>query len=119
MIAMPANEFADDPPDTVSAVSLKLALNSVLTVLTVTEPDAVSSGSAPNVVLPVATGASFTAVTLWESVTVPVLYEVEPPLFAPLTFTVAPLVTALLESISSAVIVGAGPLKLVAATKRS
>ena len=61
---MPASEFALDPPDTVSAVSAKFAENRVLTVLTVTEPVAVSSASAARVALPVATGASFTAVTL-------------------------------------------------------
>ena len=64
MIAMPASECADDPPDTVSVVSLKFALNKLLTVLTVTEAVAVSSASAARVALPVAIGASFTAVTL-------------------------------------------------------
>ena len=117
MIAIPARLLALDPPDTVSAVSLKFALNRVLTVLTVTEPVAVSSASDARVALPVAIGASFTAVTLWESVTVPVLKAVVPPLVA--TFTVAAVVTAALESISSAVIVGAAPLKFDAGWKRS
>ena len=63
-MAMPASEFAEDPPDTVSAVSAKFALNKVDTVLTVTEPEAVSSASDASVALPVAIGASFTAVTL-------------------------------------------------------
>ena len=113
MIAMPARLFALDPPDTVSVVSLKFAENSVLTVLTVTEPKAVSSASAAKVALPLATGASFTEVTLCESVTVPELNAVVPPLVA--TFTVAAVVTVALESISSAVIVGVGPLKFDAA----
>ena len=116
MIAMPARLWAEDPPDTVSAVSLKLALNKVDTVLTVSEPVAVSSPSEAKVALPDAIGASFTAVTLWESVTVPVLNAVVPPLVA--TFTVAAVVTVVLESISSAVIVGAGPLKFDAAMNR-
>ena len=73
MIAMPARLFALDPPDTVSVVSLKFAENSVDTVLTVTEPVAVSSASAARVALPVATGASLTAVTLWERVTAALL----------------------------------------------
>ena len=113
MIAMPARLFALEPPDTVSAVSAKFALNKVDTVLTVTEPVAVSSVSAAKVALPVAVGASLTAVTLWLNVTVPVLNAVVPPLVA--TFTVAAVVTVALESISSAVIVGAGPLKFDAA----
>ena len=113
---MPARLFALDPPDTVSAVSAKFALNKVDTVLTVTEPVAVSSVSAAKVALPVAVGASLTAVTLWLNVTVPVLNAVVPPLVA--TFTVAPLVTVALESISSAVIVGAAPFQFVAAAKR-
>ena len=113
MIAMPARLFALDPPDTVSAVSAKFALNKVDTVLTVTEPVAVSSVSAAKVALPVAVGASLTAVTLWLNVTVPVLNAVVPPLVA--TFTVAAVVTVVLESMSSAVIVGAGPLKFDAA----
>ena len=116
MIAMPARLFALDPPDTVSAVSAKLALNKVDTVLTVTEPVAVSSASAAKVALPVAIGASFTEVTLWLNVTVPELNAVVPPLVA--TFTVAAVVTVALESISSAVIVGAGPLKFDAAMNR-
>ena len=116
MIAMPARLFALDPPDTVSAVSAKLALNKVDTVLTVTEPVAVSSVSAAKVALPVAVGASLTAVTLWLNVTVPVLNAVVPPLVA--TFTVAAVVTVVLESINSAVIVGAGPLKFDACRKR-
>ena len=113
MIAIPASEFALDPPDTASVVSLKFALNKVDTVLTVTEPVAVSSVSAAKVALPVAVGASLTAVTLWLNVTVPVLNAVVPPLVA--TFTVAAVVTVVLESMSSAVIVGAGPLKFDAA----
>ena len=113
MIAMPARLFALDPPDTVSVVSLKFALNKVDTVLTVTEPVAVSSVSAAKVALPLATGASFTAVILWLNTTVPELNAVVPPLVA--TFTVAAVVTVVLESISSAVIVGAGPLKFDAA----
>ena len=113
MIAMPARLFALEPPDTVSVVSLKFAENRLLTVLTVTEPVAVSSASAARVALPVATGASFTEVTLWLNVTAPALNAVVPPLVA--TFTVAAVVTVVLESISSAVIVGAGPLKFDAA----
>ena len=70
---MPARLFALDPPVTVSVVSLKFALNNVDTVLTVTEPVAVSSASAARVALPVATGASFTEVTLWERVTAALL----------------------------------------------
>ena len=73
MIAMPARLFALDPPATVSVVSLKFAENRVLTVLTVTEPVAVSSASEARVALPDAIGASFTAVTLWESVTAALL----------------------------------------------
>ena len=73
MIAMPARLFALDPPDTASAESLKFALNRLLTVLTVTEPEAVSSASAASVALPLAIGASFTAVTLWLNVTAAVL----------------------------------------------
>ena len=114
MIAMPASEFADDPPDTVSAVSLKFALNSVDTVLAVGV--ATSSASGESVALPLAIGASFTEVTLWESVTVAVLNAVVPPLV--LTSSVAAVVTVALESINSAVIVGAGPLKFDAGTKR-
>ena len=114
MIAMPASEFADDPPVTVSAVSLKLALKRVETVLAVGV--ATSSASEESDALPEAIGASLTAVTLWESVTVPALNAVVPPLVA--TFTVAPVVTAVaLESINSTEIVGAGPLKFVAGTK--
>ena len=113
MIAMPASEFADDPPDTVSVVSLKFALNRLLTVLTVTAPVAVSSASAAKVALPLATGASFTEVTLWLNVTAAALYAVVPPLVE--TSTVAAVVTVVLESMSSAVIVGAGPLKFDAA----
>ena len=116
MIAMPARLCALDPPDTVSAVSAKFALNKVDTVLTVTEPEAVSSASDASVALPVAIGASFTAVTLCESTTVPVLNAVVPPLVA--TFTVAAVVTVVLESISSAVIVGAAPFQLDAGRKR-
>ena len=115
MIAMPARLFAFDPPETVSAESLKLLLNSVATVLAVGVT--ASSASDVSVALPVATGASFTAVTLCESVTVPALYAVVPPLV--LTFTVAPVVTAVLESMSSTESVGAGPLKFDAGTKRS
>ena len=114
MIAMPARLLALEPPVTVSVVSLKLALNRLLTVLAVGV--AASSISAARVALPVATGASFTAVTLWESVTVPVLNAVVPPLV--LTSTVAAVVTVAVESMSSAVIVGTGPLKFDAATKR-
>ena len=113
MIAMPARLFALDPPDTVSVVSLKFAENRLLTVLTVTEAVAVSSASAARVALPVAIGASFTEVTLWLNVTVAALYAVVPPLVA--AFTVAAVVTVALESMSSAVIVGAGPLKFDAA----
>ena len=113
MIAMPARLFADDPPNTASAVSLKFALNSVDTVLV---PGLPSSRSAASVVLPTATGASFTAVTLWFNVTVPELNAVVPPLVA--AFTVAPVVTVVLESMSSALSVGAGPLKFDAAAKR-
>ena len=116
MIAMPARLFALDPPDTVSAVSAKFALNKVDTVLTVTEPVAVSSVSVAKVALPLATGASFTAVILWLNTTVPELNAVVPPLVA--TFTVAAVVTVVLESMSSAVIVGAGPLKFDACRKR-
>ena len=116
MIATPARLCADDPPDTVSAVSLKFALNSVDTVLTVTEPEAVSSAFETSVALPLATGASLTADTLWLNVTVAVLYGVVPPLVA--TFTVAAVVTVVLESISSAVIVGAAPFQLDAAMNR-
>ena len=113
MIAMPARLFALEPPDTVSVVSLKFALNRLLTVLTVTDPEAVSSASEARVALPVAIGASFTAVTLWESTTVPALNAVVPPLVD--TSTVAAVVTVAVESINSAVIVGAGPLKFDAA----
>ena len=116
-MATPASECADDPPDTASAVSLKFPLNSADTVLTVSEPVAVSSISVPRLVLPLAIGASFTAVMLWLRVTVAALNAVVPPLV--LTSTVAAVVTAPpLESMSSAVIVGAGPLKFEAATKR-
>ena len=115
MIAMPARLFALDPPATVSAVSLKFALKRVDTVLAVGV--ATSSASELSVALPLAIGASFTEVTLWESVTVAALNAVVPPLVA--TFTVAAVVTAVLESINSAVIVGAGPLKFVAGEKRS
>ena len=115
VIAIPARLLALDPPDTVSAVSLKLALKRVETVLAVGV--ATSSASALSVALPEAIGASFTEVTLWLSVTVAALNAVVPPLVA--TFTVAAVVTAVLESISSAVIVGAGPLKFVAGEKRS
>jgi len=114
VIAIPARLFALDPPDTVSAESLKLALKRVETVLAVGV--ATSSASELSVALPLAIGASFTEVTLWESVTVPALNAVVPPLVV--TFTVAPVVTAVaLESINSTEIVGAGPLKFVAGTK--
>ena len=59
--------MADEPPDTVSVASLKLPANSVLIVETVGL--AASSRSVVRLALPLATGASFTAVTLWLSTT--------------------------------------------------
>src|SRR3954464_14241846 len=57
---MPANVLALEPPDTVSVVSEKLALNSDVTLAPVGA--AVSSLTAANVALPDAVGASFTSV---------------------------------------------------------
>ena len=67
--ATPARVLAEEPPDTVSVTSLKLLLlpKSVLTVATVGL--AASSRSAARLALLLATGASFTAVTLWPSTT--------------------------------------------------
>src|SRR5262245_59915353 len=58
---MPAKEFADDPPGTWSAASEKLPVNKTLTVAP--GGDVASSLIAARVAVPVATGASFTAVT--------------------------------------------------------
>ena len=58
-MAIPAKVFAEDPPETVSVLSLKLLLNKELTVA----PEGVlSSFTEVNVALPEATGASLTAV---------------------------------------------------------
>ena len=116
MIAMPASVFALDPPVTVSVASLKFAENRVLTVLTDTEPVAVSSASAASVALPLATGASFTAVTLWLTTTPVELYGVVPPELIKLA--VAPVVTVVLESMSLVVSVGAAPFQLDAGANR-
>src|SRR5262245_39505892 len=58
---MPAKVFADDPPRTWSAASEKLPANKTFTVAP--GGSAVSSFIAGRVAVPVATGASFTAVT--------------------------------------------------------
>src|SRR5262245_63750335 len=62
LIAMPANVFAKEPPGTLSAASEKLPLNSELTVAPGGLP--VSSATDASVALPVATGASLTALTV-------------------------------------------------------
>jgi hypothetical protein len=67
VIATPARVLAEDPPVTVSVVSLKFPPNKSLTVEVVGL--ATSSASVASVALPLATGASFTAVTLWLSTT--------------------------------------------------
>jgi len=71
---------------------------------------------AASVLLPDATGASFTAVTLWLSVTVALLYAVVVPRVD--TFTVLPVVTVALLSISTTVRSGAEPLKFATGKNR-
>ena len=114
MIATPASVFALEPPATASVASLKFEVKRLETVAVVTEPALVSSRSALSVALPDATGASFTAVTLWPRATVAELNAVVPPLVD--TSTVAALVTVVLESINLTVRLGAGPLKFAAGT---
>ena len=63
--------MAEEPLVTVSVVSLKVSPNSVLIVEAVGL--AASSRSAASVAVPLATGASFAAVTLWLSTTLAVL----------------------------------------------
>ena len=111
---MPAKVLAVVPPATVSAVSLKLAMNRLLTL----EPlgDALSSSMAASVLLPDATGASFTAVTLWLSVTVALLYAVEPPRVE--TSNIAFVLTVVGLSISTTVRSGAEPLKFATGRNR-
>ena len=114
MIAMPASVFALLPPVTASALSPKLPPNRLDTVEPTDERS--SSRIADSVADPDATGASFTAVTLWPSTTVPLLYAVVPPRVE--TSTVAFVVTVVGLSISTAVRLGADPLKFEAGTKR-
>ena len=114
VMAIPAKVLALLPPLTVSALSLKLALNRPLTSVLVGVPG--SSRSAAKVELPEATGASFTAVTLWLSVTVALLYPVVVPRVD--TFTVLPVVTVALLSISTTVRSGAEPLKFATGRNR-
>ena len=111
---MPAKVLAVVPPATVSVESPKLAVNRLLTV----EPvgDALSSSMAASVLLPDATGASFTAVTLWLSTTVKLLYAVVVPRVD--TFSVLPVVTVALLSISTTVRSGAAPLKFATGRNR-
>ena len=109
MTAMPPREFP-------TSASLKLALNRLDTAPVVTDPADVSSASAARLALPEAVGAKLFAVTEWFNTTVPVLYAVVPPLVD--TSTVAAVVTVVLESMSSAVIVGAVPYQPEAGRKR-
>ena len=113
-MAMPANVFALLPPLTVSALSLKDALNRLVTVTEVDEAE--SSFTAVTVADPDATGASFTAVTLWLSTTVKLLYAVVVPRVD--TFSVLPVVTVALLSISTTVRSGAAPLKFATGRNR-
>ena len=69
-IATPARVLAEEPPDTASVVSLKFPPNKVLTVDAVGL--AASSRSVVRLALPLATGASFTAVTVIATVSVSV-----------------------------------------------
>ena len=116
MIATPASVLAEEPPDTASLASLKLVAlpNRVETEVAV---GLASSRSVPSVALLLATGASFTAVTLWLSTTLAELKAVVPP--GLLTFTEAPLVTLVEESISLTVSVGAAPFQFDAGTNFS
>ena len=113
-MAIPANVFALLPPLTVSVLSLKDALNRLVTITEVDEAE--SSSAAVTVADPDATGASFSAVTLWLNTTVALLYAVEPPRVE--TSNVAFVVTVVGLSIRIAVSDGAAPLKLAAGKKR-
>ena len=108
--------FALEPSVTVSVVSLKFDPNSVDTVEAVGLT--ASSRSVVSVALPLDTGASFTALTLWLSTTLDALYAVAPPFTDTLT-PVAPSVTVALESISLARSVGALPFQSDAGTNRN
>ena len=115
-MAIPAKVLAEDPPETVSVLSLKLPLNKLLTVAP--EGLAVSSFTATNVALPEATGASLTAVIDVPKDTVAAEIAVVPPFEE--TFTpVAPDVTVVLESINLTVNDGAVPFQLAAGKKRN
>jgi hypothetical protein len=67
-MATPASVLADDPPGTVSRVSLKVEVNRLVTV----EPGGlvVSSLTAGSIAVPLATGASLTGSTVSGMVTV-------------------------------------------------
>src|ERR1700752_362245 len=114
--ATPAKLFADEPPATVSSASENEALNTAVTVwpagFVLSSLMAVSDW-----VVSATFGASFTGVTLWVRLTVPVLYGVVPPLVP--TLAVAPSEKAVCvlstRRTDSAV---AGPLKFVAGRKR-
>ncbi len=111
---MPALE----PPDTASAASEKLPPNNALTVAPAGA--GVSSSIAASEAVPVATGASFTAVTLSPMVTVPVLYRVTPPVPALVRSTLPPELTAPCElSIRWTVSEPGVPLKSAAGLNRT
>src|SRR3954463_2687342 len=113
---MPAKVFALEPPLTVSVESLKLPLNRLDTVAPLGL--AVSSFTAASVAVPLATGASFTALIVSDSATVALEICVVPPV-APVRLIVEPLVIARPLSIRFALNAVAGPLKFAAGTKRS
>ena len=97
-IATPASVFALDPPVTASVLSLKLLVNKELTVAPEIEPLRESSVTAANVALPVATGASFTGVTVRLMVSVATEYDVVPPrLTSALRSAVPPLLPEILS----------------------
>ena len=84
----PARMLPVEPPLTTSKGSEKLAANRVATVLP--EGLELSSGTAARVADPLATGASFTAVTVSATVSVAVEKAVLPPVPLVMTLAVAP-----------------------------
>src|SRR5258706_183827 len=115
-MATPLKVLALEPPLTWSAASEKLPPNSELTVAPAGL--AVSSAIAARVAAPDATGASLTAVTVSDRATTPEEMWVVPPV-APVRSRATPLVMLWPLSIRLALRPGAGPLKLLAGTKRS
>ena len=114
VMAIPAKVLALLPPLTVSALSLKQALNRPLTSVLVGVPG--SSRSAAKVELPEATGASFTTVTVMPISDAVALNALEPPRAE--ASIVEPVVTVAEESINATVSLPGEPLKFAAGRNR-